>query len=151
VDAEQLRCCLFTHDLRDGRPPVAALCHEPGIFEALHQYYPGPYDADGIPAGGGRLGREPVSRSGHLVAFIRLRNSVSSASGKVTWNSRMAVLSLPACWAPSVMAVPSSFPPAGKTRVVPGTTLMSRLRPGSHWRRVTAPVMVPGRYPSFGT
>jgi hypothetical protein len=39
-----------------------------------------------------------VSRSGDLVAFIRLRNSASSASGKLTWNSRMAVLSLPACW-----------------------------------------------------
>jgi hypothetical protein len=35
-----------------------------------------------------------VSRSGHLVAFIRLRNSVSSASGTFTLNGRISVLPL---------------------------------------------------------
>ena len=34
-----------------------------------------------------------VSRSGHLVAFTCLRNSVSSASGKPTRNGRMALSS----------------------------------------------------------
>jgi hypothetical protein len=34
------------------------------------------------------------SRSGHLVAFIRLRNSVSSASGTFTLNGRISVLPL---------------------------------------------------------
>src|SRR6266446_1107536 len=35
-----------------------------------------------------------VSRSGHFVALMRLRNSVSSVSGTFTWNGRMAVLSI---------------------------------------------------------
>src|SRR5688572_16255809 len=30
-----------------------------------------------------------VSRSGHFVALMRLRNSVSSASGTFTWNGRI--------------------------------------------------------------
>src|SRR5439155_4573509 len=34
-----------------------------------------------------------VSRSGHFVALMRLRSSVSSASGKFTWNGRIAFLS----------------------------------------------------------
>ena len=33
-----------------------------------------------------------VSRSGHRVASMRRRSSVSSDSGKLIWNSRMAVL-----------------------------------------------------------
>src|SRR5215813_2134995 len=44
-----------------------------------------------------------VSCSGHLVALMRLRNSVSSASGKPTRNQRMAS-SLPVHAAPSVIA-----------------------------------------------
>src|ERR1700716_3497507 len=41
-----------------------------------------------------------VSRSGHLVALMRLRNSVSSASGTFTLRKgRIAVLSLPGCCA----------------------------------------------------
>src|SRR5882672_4025139 len=46
-----------------------------------------------------------VSRSGHFVALRRLRNSVSSASGKFTLNGRIGVLSLPVCCATEVMAL----------------------------------------------
>src|SRR6266853_5935749 len=46
-----------------------------------------------------------VSRSGHFVALMRLRNSVSSASGKFTLNGRIGVLSLPVCCATEVMAL----------------------------------------------
>src|SRR6266852_9272339 len=42
---------------------------------------------------------ETVSRSGHFVALMRLRNSVSSASGTFTLKGRRAVLSLPVCFA----------------------------------------------------
>src|SRR5579863_5884449 len=45
-----------------------------------------------------------VSRSGHLVALMRLRNSVSSVSGTFTWNGRMAVLS-EACSLPNCVAL----------------------------------------------
>jgi hypothetical protein len=40
------------------------------------------------------LGKPPVSRLGHLVALTRLRKSVSSASGKLTWNGRIALASV---------------------------------------------------------
>jgi hypothetical protein len=61
VDAEPLGRRLDAHRLRDGRPPVAALGHEPAVAEALHQVYPGACGALGIPAGGGRLGGESVA------------------------------------------------------------------------------------------
>jgi hypothetical protein len=34
-----------------------------------------------------------VSRSGHFVALTRLRKSASAASGKLTWNGRIALAS----------------------------------------------------------
>src|SRR5215467_14087839 len=37
------------------------------------------------------------SRSGHLVILMRRRSSVTSVSGKLTWNERIAVLSGMAC------------------------------------------------------
>src|SRR6266436_3429151 len=46
-----------------------------------------------------------VSRSGHFVALMRLRNSVSSASGTFTRNGRIAALSLPVCSPSSAMAL----------------------------------------------
>src|SRR5207249_8033022 len=47
-----------------------------------------------------------VSRSGHFVALMRLRNSVSSASGTfITRNGRIAALSLPVCSPSSAMAL----------------------------------------------
>ena len=62
VNAEQLRCCLYTHGLCDGRTPVAALRHKPGVSEALHQRHPGTCDTGGIPASDSRLTGEPVTR-----------------------------------------------------------------------------------------
>src|SRR6478672_6388003 len=46
-----------------------------------------------------------VSRSGHLVALMRLRNSVSSASGTFTLNGRMGYLSVSVCRV-SIMVTP---------------------------------------------
>src|SRR5712664_1449394 len=52
-----------------------------------------------------------VSRSGHLVALMRLRNSVSSASGISTRNGRIAVLSLRVCSVPLAIASALSVKP----------------------------------------
>src|SRR5262249_12388535 len=58
-------------------------------------------------------------------ALTRLRSSVSSASGKPTWNGRIAFSAPLACCALSVMAM--LLHPADQTSVVPGTTLICRL------------------------
>ena len=55
VNAEQFRRRLHAHQLRDDRTPIAALRHELRVSEALHQHDPGACDADGVPAGRGRL------------------------------------------------------------------------------------------------
>ena len=60
-NAGQLRCRLDAHRLGDGRAPVAALGHEPGVAEAFRQRDPGTRDPGRIPSGDGRLGGEPVT------------------------------------------------------------------------------------------
>ena len=50
VNPEQLRSGLLTHRLRNGGTLIAALRHEPGVSEALHQHDPGTRDAGRIPA-----------------------------------------------------------------------------------------------------
>ena len=62
-----------------------------------------------------------VSRSGHRVAITRLRNSLSSASGKLTSNGRTAVGSPPGCcltsscgWRSCSLPVLLSFPGVGE-------------------------------------
>jgi hypothetical protein len=62
VDPEQPRGRLDAHRLRDRPSPIAALRHELGVAEALHELDPGTRDARNIPPGGGRLGGEPVAR-----------------------------------------------------------------------------------------
>ena len=84
MNAEQLRCCLDTHRLRDGRAPVAALRHEPGVSEALHQHDPGTGGAGRIPPGGGRLGGEPVARQrgNHQMERVRRARAVRGGIGE---------------------------------------------------------------------
>jgi hypothetical protein len=84
VNAEQFRRGLNPHRLRDGRAPVAALRHEPGVAEALHQHDPGPGDAGGIPPGGGRLGGEsvPGQRGNHQVERFRAAPAVRLGIGQ---------------------------------------------------------------------
>src|SRR5215469_1164004 len=52
-------------------------------------------------AGVDQIRREAASDTssccGHLVILMRLRSSMTSASGKLTWNERIAVLSGMAC------------------------------------------------------
>ena len=48
--------------LRNRVSPIAALGHISRVAEALHQHGPGARDADGVPAGRGRLSRKPVAR-----------------------------------------------------------------------------------------
>ena len=55
VDAEQLRGGLQAHHIDDDRAPVAALCYEFRVPEALHQHHPGTGNVGRVPAGTGRL------------------------------------------------------------------------------------------------
>ena len=74
----------IAHRLRDGRAPVAALRHEPGVPQALHQLDPGPCGAGGIPPGGGRLGGEPVprQRGNHQMERVRRAPAVRGGIGE---------------------------------------------------------------------
>src|SRR5215469_5211551 len=56
-----------------------------------------------------------VSFSGHLVAWMRLRKSVRSASGKLTRNGRIAALSPLACCAITFIELPLSAKPRTPT------------------------------------
>ena len=49
VNTDQFRRCLQRHLFRDGIAPIAALCDEALVTEALHQYGPGARDALGVP------------------------------------------------------------------------------------------------------
>ena len=62
VDTDQFGRRLQSHLLRHRIPPIAALRHISRVSEALHQHGPGACDADGVPAGRGRLARKAVSR-----------------------------------------------------------------------------------------
>ncbi len=55
MDAEQFGRRLQSHLLRNSIPPIAALRHKSRVSEALHQHDPRTRDADGVPAGRGRL------------------------------------------------------------------------------------------------
>ena len=73
-----------SHRLRDRCAPVAALRHEPGISETLHQHHPGTCDASCIPPGAGRLGGEPVSRQrwDHQMERVRCTRAVRRRVGQ---------------------------------------------------------------------
>ena len=90
VDAEQPRRRQQGHLLGDGVAPVAALCDEVRVAEPVHQHDPGTGDADGVPAGLGRLTREPVARQrrDHEMEGVRGARAVpvGSVSGSMIFN-----------------------------------------------------------------
>jgi hypothetical protein len=69
-------------------------------------------------AGVDQIRREAASDtssfSGHLVILMRRRSSVTSVSGKLTWNARIAVLSGMACSFGVHSLLTMSLAPSGK-------------------------------------
>ena len=70
--------------LGDGIAPVAALRDVAVVAEALHQLGPRPRDADRVPAGLGRLAREPVARQrrDHEMEGVRRVGAVCRGIGE---------------------------------------------------------------------
>src|SRR5258705_10116261 len=60
------------------RTPIAALRHEFGVSEALHQHGPGTRDMGGVPASGDRLAGKPVAwhRRDHDIERVRCTSAM---------------------------------------------------------------------------
>ena len=89
VDAEQLWWGQYAHLIDDDRPPVAPLCHELLVAEALHQLDPGRGNVDRIPARGARLAREPVSRKGRNHDVKRILGLAAVCRGVSEWTDEV--------------------------------------------------------------